>query len=136
MRWEVCLSVQQGRCLTSSGKFLTVLESLVKFKDNETYITCVSCVCIWLCSVPVVKVVETTALVSSPLAAWSLIVYSVVSASPSSRIHVSSESRISSYTCAHAQKIKNTRLGEFINLKVACFSQCYNHISLSERVSF
>lgn len=49
-----------------------------------------------VCIVPVVKVVETTALVSSPLAAWSLTVYSVVSASPSRRIQVSSASRINS----------------------------------------
>lgn len=52
--------------------------------------------CVCVCAAPVVNVVETTALVSSPLAAWSLTVYSVVSASPSSRIHVSSASRISS----------------------------------------
>lgn len=45
---------------------------------------------------PVVKDVETMALVSNPLAACSLTVYSVVSASPSRRIHVSSASKISS----------------------------------------
>ena len=74
---------------------LTLLESHSELESERTD-TLNVCVCVCMCNIPVVKVVETTALVSSPLAAWSLTVYSVVSASPSSRIHVSSESKISS----------------------------------------
>lgn len=67
-----------------------------KPSESSPFLWTVSAQYACVCAEPVVKVVETTALVSSPLAAWSLTVYSVVSASPSSRIHVSSASRISS----------------------------------------
>lgn len=71
------------------------------------------CVCISVClhacvCLPVVKAVETIPLVSNPLAACNLTVYSVVSASPSRRIQVSSASRISSCSTTHTHTHQGT----------------------------